>query len=69
MGIILLIFNVIHAVIRAIPAMVKAFVDIRQAMRETSRAGKKHVRKAVNVGKRKYQVKRKQYERAKRANS
>ena len=67
--IIALAINVIQAVASAAPAMAKAFVDVRQALRETARAGKKHVHKAVSVGKRKYQVKRNRYERAKRRHS
>ncbi len=65
MGLILLGLNILHAVADAIPAMAKAFVDVRQAMRETTRVGKKHVRKAVNVGKRKFKTRRNRYERAK----
>jgi len=66
-AIIALAINIIQAVAAAMPAMAKGFVDIRQAMRETRRAGKKHLHKAVSAGKRKYQAKRNQYERAERS--
>ncbi len=59
------IIAVLHALAVAVPAMAKAFVDVRRALKKTVRVGKDHVRQAVNKGKRKYQTQRNRHERAK----
>lgn len=66
MGALIALFvNVLHALTVAVPAMAKAFVDIRRALKKTVRVARDHTRQALSKGKRKYRTQRNRFERTK----